>query len=260
MRTRIQSGRISNSARELSRYLGVLRLKQNTNFSPRRNNTIIINWGKTTPIPNCTYVNSPAAIAIAADKLATFQTLANEDVSIPDFHTSKSELEEGKTYLARTTLFGHSGEGIHVGTSEDLPSAPLYSEYIPKVAEYRAIMVGSTIVDFKKKKRKASPRDAEDNVIEETRINHDEHVWNLDGGYIMARSGIAHPEGLQSLCVDTMSAIGLSYAALDIIEDADGELYLLEANTMFGLEGTTTQLFGDALKDHIYETYGHRIR
>ncbi len=154
-------------------------------------------------------------------------------------------------FLARTNLFGHSGDGIVV--CEDLeysmvPDAPLYVEYIPKVAEYRVIVVRApsssdneveyTAVDMKQKKKK---RDFEG--------ERDEYVWNCNSGYVFARNDIIFPRGLDTLGVSSIKALGLDFGAVDIIEDADGTLYVLEVNTAFGLEGQTISLVGDAIRE-----------
>jgi len=171
-------------------------------------------------------------------------------VSVPNFQSGEAILHMRKKYVARTTLTGHSGEGIIVfNGNESRPRAPLYVEYIEKKYEYRAIVVGDNVVDFKQKKKRASARDEGGNVIEESRIEHDEHVWNVNGGYIFARDGVRHPDGIDDLSVDAIKALGLTYGAVDIIEDHDGKLYVLEVNTAFGLEGTTVELVGNAIKE-----------
>lgn len=55
--------------------------------------------------------------------------------------------------------------------------------------------------------------------------------------------------------MDAVKALGLKYGAVDIIEDEEGNLYVLEINSAFGLEGTTVALFGDKLKQYITENY-----
>ena len=134
-----------------------------------------------------------------------------------------------------------------VSTTQVVPPATPSLEYIEKVREYRAIVVGDKMVDFKQKKKKSSPRDEQGEVIEDERIDHDEHVWNLDGGYIFARDNINVPDGIDTLSISAINALGLDFGAIDIIEDANGTLYVLEVNTAFGLEGTTIQLVGDAI-------------
>ena len=242
-RVRLQCDRPSKSAVALSRALNIKRLKRtNSKFRPRSTD-IILNWGVVDTLPNAQYLNSPQAVSIAADKLATFRALDSK-VSIPEWSTSLPESDD--VWVARTTLYGHSGEGIVVGTPDTLPSAPLYTRYISKVAEYRAIVINSKVVDFKQKLRK---RDQSEDNPEGFSGERNEHVWNHGSGYVFARNGIRHPETANTLAIDALNSIDLTYGAVDIIEDSEGTLYILEINTKFGNEGATLDLVAEAFKE-----------
>lgn len=240
---------MSKSAKELAEYLGVKRVKVTGSRFVGKNGDVVVNWGIPRNIlANVRYLNDLEAVRVASNKLHAFGAFDRANVSTPRWWTSTEWVEEGTKLLARTSLNGHSGVGIVIGTKEDIVRAPLYVEYIEKKYEYRAIVVGDNVVDFKQKKKRASERDEEGNVIEGTRIQHDEHVWNLNGGYVFAREGVRRPDGIDTLAVDAIKALGLTYGAVDIIEDNEGKLYVLEVNTAFGLEGTTTQLVGEAIR------------
>jgi glutathione synthase/RimK-type ligase-like ATP-grasp enzyme len=234
MRVRVNPYGASNSAKELSRYLGVKRLL--SNGSSRfigKHRDVVINWGNGKGnVGIARQINKLSNVQLASNKLSTFIALDRAGVSIPWFSTNKSEAEDSLyTIISRTNLYGHSGDGIVAG----VVNAPLYVEYINKVAEYRAIVVGNEVVDFKQKKKKRE-------------VAHHPTVWNLSGGYIMAREGIAKPDGIDVLAIVAVQALGLDFGAVDIIADGDGVLYVLEVNTAFGLEGTTIQLVGDAIR------------
>lgn len=247
-RVRINQYKPSKSAKALSEYLGVKRLKTRGSTYRGRSSDVVINWGNGKGnVGNARQINKLQNIQLASNKLSTFSALDRAGVSIPEYASSCSIFDDSTIVVARTTLSGHSGEGIVVGQPNELPYAPLYVKYIEKVAEYRVIVVGDTAVDTKKKLKKSSPRDEEGNVIEEERIEHDPHVWNLEGGYIMARQGFEVTDELKQLGIDAIKALGLDFGAVDIIEDEEGKLYVLEINTAFGLEGTTISLVGDAL-------------
>lgn len=238
MRIRIQSYGPSKSARALASYLRVLKLNNtNSRFRPRRSDTIV-NWGSVKQNHNCNYLNPLHAVQSASNKLDTFRILSAANVPIPLFYTNKSHLNPSTTYVARTTLTGHSGLGIHSGLPESLPSAPLYTQYIDKTAEYRAIVVNNKVVDFKQKKRKRDFEGSRSSVI-----------WNVSNGYVFARDGIEHPEAAYTASISALAALGLTYGAVDIIQDADSNFYVLEINTAFGIEGSTLQLVGDAIKE-----------
>ncbi|MCK4500294.1 hypothetical protein KAU11_07340 [Candidatus Babeliales bacterium] len=240
---------VSNSAKALANHIGCKRLKVYGSQFVGKIQDVVINWGSQQEVPGRARVlNKPSAVYNASNKLKALQLMESSGVSIPRYQTDLRPEDRRLTYVARTKLSGHSGEGIIIVKPDDiLPDALLYTEYIPKVREYRAIVVGSEVVDFKQKKKRSSPRDSNDTVIEDERITHDEHVWNLDGGYIFARDGITKPSGVDSLSVNACSALSLDFGAVDIIEDREGNLYVLEVNTAFGLEGTTIDRVGDAI-------------
>jgi len=239
MRTRINPYGISKSARALSKYLGAKRLLVTGSRFKGKYGDTVINWGNGRgDVGGARQINRLYDVQLANNKLSTLRVLTEANVDVPNWTTERSALVPEKLYMARTTLYGHSGQGIRLGEPYELPvTAPLYVEYIEKVAEYRVIVVNSKIVDFKKKKRR--------NNYEGT---YGEHIWNHGSGYIFARNDIVVPIGCGKLGVDAVMALGLDFGAVDIIEDKVGKLYVLEVNTAFGIEGTTLELFGDALR------------
>lgn len=244
-RIKLQAYGPSNSAKELASYLGVKRLLTNgrSNFIGRVGD-IIINWGNVrNKLSNVQYVNPLEAVTKASNKLSTLNILGRAGVNIPAYVTSHNELPREGMWVARTELYGHSGEGIIVDETSELPAAPLYTELIEKKREYRAIVVAGEVVDFKQKKRKSG-------WVGENG-ERDPYVWNCDNGYVMARQGISHPEEADVQSIKAMEAIGLTYGAVDLIEDPDGNIFVLEINTAFGLEGTTLQLVGDAIGNYV---------
>lgn len=255
-RVRINAYGPSNSAKELARYLGVKRLLSNgrSRFNARSND-IIINWGNgKVPVGSARQINNLEGVRLASNKLQTLKVLDMFGVPVVPFVSDRLPQEPAnldKIWVARTSLSGHSGQGIVVGKLTELPPAPLYTLYVPKVAEYRVIVVGNKAVDVKMKKKRSSPRDEDGNVIEEQRIHHDPHIWNLDGGYIMAREGFDISPELKQTGIDAVKALGLEFGAVDIIQDEEGYLYVLEVNTAFGLEGQTIELVGEAIREII---------
>lgn len=242
-RIRIQSYGPSKSARELATYLGIKRIFSRNSKFVGKSTDLIVNWGNVKTPHNSIYLNPLASVATAVNKLATFRALAAANVSIPLFYTSLDQLDPNTKYLARTDVCACSGQGIVVGFPSELPFAPLYTKFIDKIAEFRAIVVNNKVVDFKQKKRKS-----------DWESDRDPHVWNCDQGYVFARGGVVMTPEIESLSIAAMQAVGLNYGALDIIEDADHNYYVLEINTSFGLSGTTIQLVGDAIKELIHET------
>lgn len=239
MRVRVQSYRPSASAKELALALRVPRIQHTNSKFRGRPSDLIINWGNVNVVHNSRYLNPLQAVKNATNKLTTFNLLQQAGVSIPPFFTSQSQLDPDTTYVARTTLTGHSGEGIVVGNLTDLPSAPLYTTFLAKQAEYRVIVVNSQAIDIKQKLKK---RDFEG--------ERSPYVWNCDNGYVYARNDIHIPDDLVSTAIAAISALGLTYGAVDIILH-DNTSYVLEVNTAFGLSGSTTQLVASAIQSLI---------
>jgi len=240
-RVRVNAYGHSKSARLLAKYIGAKRLLITGSKFRGKNTDTVINWGNGKGnVGNARQINKLENVQLASNKLDTLLRLRQMEVNVPNYYHHKLGLAPEKLYMARTTLHGHSGIGIVVGTADELPTAPLYVEYINKVAEYRAIVVGDKVVDFKKKKRK--------NDYEGT---YGEHVWNHSSGYIFARNDFTVPPLCGQLGIDAVNALGLDFGAVDIIEDAEGKLYVLEVNTAFGIEGTTLELVGNAIKELI---------
>lgn len=230
-RIRIQSYGISSSAKELATYLNVKRLKQQTSFRASPSD-IIINWGMPKIKLNANYLNPLASVSIATCKLKTLRTLESASIPTPEFSTTKPT--EGK-WVARTQLSSYSGQGAVVADATELPEAPLYTKYIQKDAEYRVIVVGDQAVDVKQKLKR---RDFEGERVP--------YIWSCDNGYLFARE-VEIPENLSELGISAVKALGLNYGAVDIIAK-DGNFYVLEINSAFGLSGQTPQLVGDAIK------------
>lgn len=242
MRIRVQAYGPSNSARALAKHLGIKLLRQKGSTFRARATDVIINWGVIKTYTNANYINPISAVITASNKLTTLLALQAAEVSTPVFDTNCTFADDSSIVVARTTLSGHSGQGIVVGEPNQLPHAPLYTEFIDKKREYRAIVCIDEVVDFKQKLKKKD-WDGE----------RSPYVWNVANGYVFARNEITRPESIDQLAIDAVKALGLKYGAVDIIEDCEGKLYVLEVNTAFGLEGATIALFGNKIKQYLEE-------
>lgn len=241
-RVRINPYGVSKSAKEVSKYLNILRLQKNGKFKGRATD-IVVNWGNGRGnVGDAMQVNHLDNVAKASNKLICLETLSANGVMCPTYYTRLDGLPGDTKLVARTNLFGHSGDGIVIGTKEELlndgVSAPLYTEYVDKVAEYRVIVCNNTVVDIKSKRK----RDG---------ATHDPYVWNHSNGYNYTRNIGTYHCKLPIVGVEAVRALGLDFGAVDIIQDEEGALYVLEVNTAFGVEGSTTELFCKELKEVI---------
>lgn len=177
------------------------------------------------------------------EQLLNFQ---REGIPHPRFATTidgASDIE-CKTLFARTIINGTNGRGIveFESSTAEYPRAPLYTEYIPKKAEYRVHVFHGEVIDIQQKRKKRG--------FEEERNTR---VRNVDNGYVYCRDGINPPDGITDLAVSAVNACGYEYGAVDIIyNEKRNQCYVLEVNSRPGLMGTTLDKYVNA----IIKSYG----
>lgn len=179
------------------------------------------------------------------DKIEQFRNFAAAGVSCPRFATSEQDARAlgCKTLFARTLVNSTGGKGIveFDAASEQYPRAPLYTEYIPKKAEYRVHVFHGEVIDVQQKKKK---RDFNTD-------DRDTRVRNLANGYVYTRDGIVPPAGIGELAINAVNAVGYQYGAVDIIyNEKRNQCFVLEVNSRPGLMGTTLDKYADALVRH----------
>ena len=176
------------------------------------------------------------------NKVEQFERFTLAGISCPKWARTSEEARvlACKTLFARTLINATCGSGISEFDSDAAiyPRAPLYTEYIPKKAEYRFHVFGDRVIDIQQKKKKRG-------FDEEQR---DTRIRNLHNGYIYSRDGIAPPDGAADLAVRAVAALGYQYGAVDLIyNEKRNQCYVLECNSRPGLMGTTLDKYADAL-------------
>lgn len=224
----------SESVRLLKAELGAKSIKLENSRYRRRIDDVIINWGNSSPFNPSLNCNSAAA----TNKLKAFKVLKAEGVSIPPFSTSKDEArawkDDGKTVLARTTLTGHSGQGI-LFVEDEVPDAPMYVQYIPKKKEYRVHVFDDAVIHVQEKRLKNG---------------HEAHkIRSHDNGYVFATKDVDPPPMVLEESIKAIKALGLLFGAMDVIwNDKQRKAFVLEVNTAPGLCPTTARKYSDAFK------------
>ncbi|QEG09170.1 amino acid ligase [Vibrio phage Phriendly] len=219
---------------------------------------VVINWGSSTAHPNiglATYVNTPEAVAKAANKLTTQRefdkTPEMRQYMLPwttDQAVVQQWMEENigngnpQLVVARTKLTGNSGEGIVLCNREEqnFVQAPLYTKYMQKKDEYRIHVFDGEIIDVQRKARK---RDVEDDKV-------NWKVRNLDGGFIFARNEVVAPLVVRQAALEAIKALGLVHGAVDIGHGRHGT-YVYEVNTACGLAGSTLVTYTKAYAKYL---------
>ena len=243
------NGRPSNSAKALSALPGFRRLREAR--KPLKKD-VIVNWGSSTGLTSpaipaeARVLNSLGAVKRAANKLLTFIAMAGEHVECVPW-TANADLAdewlgEGYTVVARTILTGHSGEGIILlDSNAEFVDAPLYTKYVPKVAEYRVHVVNGAVIDTQRKVRNPEVEPLS---------------WKIrshKNGFIFQRGNIAADAERDSLAIQAVESLGLDFGAVDIITDKTGRSYVLEINTAPGLEGQTVTSYANAFQGYVNE-------
>jgi glutathione synthase/RimK-type ligase-like ATP-grasp enzyme len=195
------------------------------------------------------WINHPASVAVAHNKIRTFRALQQGNVPIPDFteeyDTALQWLKDDHTVMARSTATGHSGAGITVVLPvEQLPRTMFYTKYIRKMKEFRVhVFDGRVILIAEKRRRKDYDKEIDD------------FVRSYHRGWVFCYDGIVEPTGLHDLAIRAAAALRLDFAAIDIVwNQKSNALYVLEANTAPGLEGTSLQTYVRATAGYIRRT------
>lgn len=246
----------SKSVNALSKSVELKKIKlENSRFrgSP---NKVVLNWGASRidnpQVIRCRVLNSPAAVAIAANKLA-FLSLINGQPYCPPFTTDIEQAHrwarEGHRVVCRTVLNGHSGQGIVLADGpENVVQAPLYVKYIKKQAEWRVHIFNQKVIDVQRKVKDPNVPDNEINWA----------VRSHENGFIYVRNGIdTHPSyrlasdtALHAVNKVNEKGVELLFGAVDVIwNERQNRCYVLEINTAPGLEGQTVESYANAIKE-----------
>ena len=224
----------------------------------------IVNWGSTAKriqdmgvdeqgkSPS-NILNPVSAVSLCSNKLHFFTTI-NGKCSHPqwttDFREAEKWLTEGSEVLARTTLSGHSGEGIHF-LSEGAIHADLYVKYVKKLEEFRVHIFKGSVIDIQQKKLRTT--DDEGNKVDPSDI--DFRVRSYRNGFVFARNEIYVPDCVPQEALNAFKAIpNLDFGAFDVIYNkSQGKAYVIECNTAPGVEGQTATNYANAFVKYMKE-------
>ncbi|MCA9381301.1 hypothetical protein KC678_03480 [Candidatus Dojkabacteria bacterium] len=226
---------------------------ENSKFKPS-NKKLIVNWGNSKmdieKFKECMVLNNPLAVEIASNKLKFFNKVVDK-VNIPPYTTNsevaKEWIKQGKIVFGRSTLTGHSGDGIYEINSEEglLKSSglPLYTMYIPKIEEYRVHVFRGEILDTQQKRKSGKAG----------YVNW--RVRTYGNGFIFARENVTPPQDVIDQAKLAVEVCGLDFGAVDVIWNSyRKKAYVLEVNTAPGIEETTAKNYSDKLMKYA-ETY-----
>lgn len=244
------AGRLSESAYALSKCDGFRRMTKGKGV--KKGHTVV-NWGigDDTKFPEFEFdfnlLNCPDAVFRAINKKRSFEIWSGEHLKTVPWTANKAVakewLEDGSTVVARKILTGHEGNGIVIiEPGQQLIDAPLYTKYIGKIHEYRVHATRdkafASHMKIKDPKQEGPPKSWK--------------VRSYANGFIFQRNNVPSSVVRDALAVQAVSALGLDFGAVDIIEDKNGKFYVLEVNTAPGIEGQTTPAYAGAIKELVH--------
>lgn len=230
-------------------------VRETGHYHPKHR-SIVVNWGN----PRCgtwyntvrphNLINTAASVAGAGNKMIAFKEFVRALIPTPEWTedrvAAQAWLDKGSIVLSRKLLTSHSGRGIVInlpGATNTLVSAPLYVKYKKKRKEFRVHVFNGKVIDLAEKRKFRMER-RDDSFVGLIR--------NHDNGWCFCRNGIVEPDGLRSLAISSVAALGLSFGACDIIwNEKENKCYTLEVNTAPGLEGTTLEQYAKAISQYI---------
>lgn len=240
----------SGSASELSKALGSPQIRHKGSKFVGSLSKTVINWGSSDlpeQVRRSKVVNTQETVRRAGNKLSFFehQSSFGGGARLVDWCCTATEaknwLDKGHKVVARTSLTGHSGQGIViVEAGSEIPKARLYTRYTPKDSEWRIHVAFGEIIDVQRKVRNPDKEPT------------DWQVRSHDNGFIFIRNtDQPSPDVLkQALCAFTNS--GLDFGAVDVIfNKKQQKAYTLEINTAPGLSGQTIEIYAQAFRKNL---------
>jgi len=227
------------SCREMVRNInemgGEARVVRNDNLDSIGEDDVVVRWGCTSTIPRrgVTVINSAESIHNCNDKLRARVLMQDAGVPVPKTFPYDPDWYEGNEFLEMTKdelavryvarpAHHSQGRNLFVGNFNDCQATCInwgsgyISEYIPKVREVRVFVAQGRVVW----------------VAEKTPADPTAHAWNVaQGGRF---DNVRWSDWPISACVAAIfaaRALGVNFAGIDVMLDAEGRSYVLEANS-----------------------------
>ena len=241
----------SKAAKALSTALQAKQIKIAPHISRFRltSQSIVLNWGNHT-IPSWdngrgTIINRPEAVAIARDKLYTFDTLRGH-VSIPEYALTRTNpqqwVNEGHRVYGRMTLTGQGGAGIVIFNPGDtVTECLLYTKNTNCRYEFRVHVMAGKVIDFQQKKKRQG---FEGGIA---------GIRNHENGWVFCREGVVLLDEVAEQAIKAVEILQLDFGAVDIgYSERHNKAYVYEVNTAPGIEGTSVERYVKAIKENYF--------
>jgi len=243
----------SKSFRRLAVSLGLRGIKLEGSKYKNKEGRLIINWGQSNPQEwyegKGEILNSIESVKLATNKLDSFVRMKERGVNIPAFYESREDVvkimdENPKArFIGRTLLCSTKGKGCYLISKReedlDFAESPLakhykiFTQYIPKTAEYRVHVFKGKVFDIAQKRARKSGS----GVLEVSGLDY--KIRSYERGWVFCRENVKIPEGLEEGAVKAVESLDLDFGAVDMIWNRTLGIFVLEVNTAPALEGGT---------------------
>lgn len=246
----------SASGRDLSQSLGVRRVYPAGRFrgGPSR---AVINWGSST-VPEWYanvnpdhLLNHPFSVGLVSNKLTFMSHIVEQGEAelLPQFANNQDDAvallnaRRNGVIVARTTLQGHSGQGIVLCRTEEevraVQGARLYTMHCRHRDEYRVHVFNGKVIDFQMKRRRGDYDGVPDTFVR-----------SYPNGWVFCREDITLPDSVGEAAVRAVNACLLDFGAVDVAHRVgEDSAKVLEVNTAPGLQGQTLHRYSEVFRE-----------
>ncbi len=244
----------SAGARELARQLDTIRVRANGTYRPTERHCVI-NWGNSAPPPWVRrtrrvgevygIANQYGAVAVASDKLRTFEAFRQHGVPHPEWTTDRAEAggffnTRDAKVVCRQLLRASEGRGIVVARNAgELVAAPLYVRFFPKQTEYRVHVFQGGVIDVTQKRLRNGERE---------RPDRNPYIRSHANGWVFTHENVRLPDAARDAALRAVTGVGLTFGAVDLAVNQRGDIAVFEVNTAPGIEGQTVTRYADAIR------------
>ena len=249
------------SCRELAKHIGLARVNRSDRNHNYEHVSNVIRWGCTASIPRCEegdrrirVINNARAIHQVNDKLSFRDTLSQHDLCPRTWFDYQEFIDEGYEYPVIVRPSRHAqGRNLDVCGNESeliwacqkyISTGYYISEFIEKIREYRVFVVQGRVAC----------------VANKIPGNPDDVAWNVaKGGKFENVRWNDWPLKACDIAIKAFNLTDLDFGGVDVMEDAGGNVYVLEINSAPSLTSPYRQeKMGKALNYLIYQNR-HKI-
>ena len=197
---------------------------------------IHVRWGNYGGADDDVTLNKRNAVALAADKLLSLQTMQAANISIPTFSTEPTELHY--PFLGRNEAHTRGNDIVLCIQEKDYKINPrdYYIQYVPKKLEFRVHVFDGNVLHTQVK-----------HLVDAEQYRKTPYCWNHGKGFVFQTPAKKPRADRLEQAVNAVKALGLDFGAVDMIVGDDDQTYILEVNSAPGLSPSTAKKYVDAI-------------